>query len=595
MNSMINRVAILLIMGIVAGCGGSGAFTQSTSNTTGTTGGTSTTTTPSLSMSGITLGLSTLSANGTTSVSVTVLDSSGVAYTSPVDIDFSSICSASGKASISSPITTVNGVATSNYLDKGCANTDIITAALASDATVKQTASLVVTPPAAGSIQFVSATPTSITLKGTGGAGLQETSEVKFRVVDAAGNPLSGAGVDFALPAGTPPGGVTLLPSSGTTDTNGEVSTIVSSGSVPGAVRVIATITSSGLQTQSDQLTISTGVAAQDHFSLSADHNIEGWSHDGVTSNINVILSDHFSNPVPDGTTVNFIAEGAQVASSCSTIDGACAVTLTSAELRPTNGRVSVLAYGVGEEGFTDMDGDGYVSSNAERVDSNGASTDLGETWEDYNENGVWDSNEPFIDFNSNGSFDGPDGLYNGILCKSGGAWCSTTKNINVRSQTVIVLSGSTAYTKVSDDPAVLTNHNLFNSFGGTIALDHCTTGVAFANTPVTVFLQVTDLHGNVMPAGTTITATAKNNGTVLIDPSTPVGDSTACVHGDTDFPLCPAGAPDLSPDSIVLSSDATQDSGTLACTNKSTSGYLVIEVTSPKGLKTSTYFSLTD
>ena len=587
MNSMINKLIIIITMAIIAGCGGSGAFTESTSNSAGGGGTTTTTTTTGLSMSSITLGVSTLSANGTTSVSVTVLDSSGVAYTSPVDIDFSSICSASGKASISSPITTVNGVATSNYLDKGCANTDTITAALASDTTVKQTASLVVTPPTAGSIQFVSATPASITLKGTGGAGLQETSEVKFRVVDSAGNPLSGTSVDFSLPAGTPPGGVTLLPSSATTDTNGEVSTIVSSGSVPGAVRVLATVASTGSQTQSDQLTITTGVAAQDHFSLSAAHNIEGWGYDGVTSAISVILSDHFSNPVPDGTTVNFIAEGAQVVGSCSTKDGACAVTLTSAELRPTNGRVSVLAYGVGEEGFTDTDGDGYVSSNTERVDANGASTDMGETWVDYNENGVRDSTEPFIDFNSNGSFDGADGLYNGILCQSGGAWCSTTKNINVRKQDVIVLSGSDAKIKVGTGAVSYTP--------GPIALAHCTNGTVFANTPVKVYIQVTDLHGNIMPAGTTIEASTKNNGTVVIDPSSPVSDGTGCVHGDSDFPLCPAGAPDLTPNSVLLSSDATQNATTLDCTNAQSSGFLVISVTTPKGLKTEAYFTITD
>ena len=549
----------------------------------------------SVTLSPLVIGTNPLSANGTTSLTVTVLDGSGSPYTTPVDVDFASSCSAIGKATISSPVTTTNGVATSNYLDKGCANTDTVTASLTlGGTTLSASANLVVNPASAGSIQFLSASPTNITLKGTGGAGNQETSTVTFKVVDNAGNPKSSATVDFTL--STAVGGIALVPSSATTDSNGEVSTVVSSGSVASAVRVIATVSGTSLQTQSDQLTITTGVPAQDHFSLAATtHAVEGWGFDGVTSILSVILSDHFSNPVPDGTAVNFIAEGAQVGGSCITVDGGCSVTFTSAELRPSNGRVSVLAYGVGEEGFTDTDGDGYVSSNAERVDANGASTDMGETWVDYDESGTRDATEPFIDFDSNGSFDAADGLYNGVLCLSGGAWCNTSnKNINVRRQEVIVLSGSGAFTKISTDPTVLVNPDVFNSFGGTVVLDNCTDGVAFNNNPVTVYLQITDLHGNTMPAGSTVQV-ATTNGNVEVTPATPITDSIGCVHGDSQFTACPAGAPALATSFFIMTSDATQNASTLACTNSKTNGLLTISVTTPKGTTTDTIYSVTD
>lgn len=571
---------------------------------------------PSVSLSALSIGTSPLSANGTTSLTVTVLDGAGAPYTTPVAVAFASNCSAIDKATIGSPITTINGVATSNYLDKGCANTDTVTASLTlGGTTLSSSANLVVQPASAGSIQFISANPETITLKGTGGAGLQETSTVTFRVVDPAGNSLSGATVNFTL--STTVGGLDRTPGSGSTDANGEVSTVVSSGAVATAVRVIASVANTTLQTQSDQLTVSTGVAAQDHFSLAAStHAIEGWDVDGVTSTISVILSDHFSNPVPNGTAVNFIAEGAQIGSSCTTVDGTCNVTFKSANLRLTNGRVSILAYGIGEEGFTDMDGDGYVSSNAERVDANNVSTDMGEAWVDYDESGFYELGEPFIDFSPNGIHDSGDGLYNGVLCKSGNTWCSSTKNINVRRQDVIVLSGSSAVIKASDDlyANVVANPNLFNPLtppsgtrledGKDIQLSACVDGTPFTNTPKTVLFQITDERGNTMPAGTTISASV-TNGTIENEGfSSPIPDNTACVHGDDQFKdaqnndLCPANADKLeeNPGFVVLLSDATQSTdAALKCTNAKKTGTLTITVTSPKGLKTIKSYDVLD
>ena len=90
------------------------------------------------------------------------------------------------------------------------------------------------------SIQFVSATPTSITLKGTGGAGLSETSEVTFRVKDPEGAILAEQPVNFELT--TTVGGITLNPRTVISDEGGLVTTIIQSGSVPTPVRVEASI-----------------------------------------------------------------------------------------------------------------------------------------------------------------------------------------------------------------------------------------------------------------------------------------------------------------------------------------------------------------
>lgn len=562
---------------------------------------------PNVSLSALTIGVSPLSANGTTSVSVTVQDGDGAPYSSPVDVSFSSTCSASDKATLGSPITTVNGVATSNYLDKGCANTDTITASLTvGGTTFTRTATLVVSPPSAGSIQFISASPTLITLKGTGGAGLQETSTVTFKVVDSAGNALSGTTVNFSL--STSVGGLALTTSSATSDSNGEVTVGVSSGSVATAVRVIARVAGSTLATQSDQLTVSTGVPAQDRFSLSAEtHAIEGWSYDNETTDLTVILSDHFGNPAPNGTAVNFISEGAQIEGSCTTTNGQCSVTFTSAELRPSNGRVTVLAYGIGEEGFTDMDGDGYVNDDAERVDANGASTDMGEAWVDYDEDGTRDATEPFINFSVAGYQAAGDGEYNGVLCTANATCSATQSHINVRGSDVIVLSGSSAVIKAATNPAVLNNPDLFDTapnFNGSagplvIGLDACATNAVFDNDPVTVYLQISDVNGNTMPAGTTISVET-TNGTIEVEPASPVPDNIGCVHGDSDFPGCPADAPDLGLYAVVLTSDATQSDNsspppTYTCTNSKASGLLTVTVTSPKGLSTFRSYTVTD
>ncbi|RMH47996.1 MAG: hypothetical protein D6694_01035, partial [Gammaproteobacteria bacterium] len=57
------------------------------------------------------IGQSPISAGGTTTVTVSIVDENGNPFTQPVDVNFSSGCVAQGTATLSSPVTTVNGVA----------------------------------------------------------------------------------------------------------------------------------------------------------------------------------------------------------------------------------------------------------------------------------------------------------------------------------------------------------------------------------------------------------------------------------------------------------------------------------------------------
>lgn len=522
-----------------------------------------------------------LSAFGTTSMTVTI---SG---TSSQTVNFSSICSSSGKAALSSGISTVavGGVQTAvgSYRDNGCASTDTITASI-SGGLATSTGTLTVVSPTAGSIQYVSSVPANISLKGTGGV---EVSLVTFKVLDTGGNPVSGKAVTFGL--STTVGGITLTPNTGvapfdvgtaTSDAKGLVVTSVNAGTFATPVRVTAitcdtnvpppTCTGGNvLATQSSQLSISTGIPSQSSTSLSATtFNIEGWDYDGVTTVLTARLADHFSNPVPDGTAVSFISEGARVDASCITSKGDCSATFNSQNIRPADGRVTVLAYAVGEESFVDRNANGVADKAPanELTDINGVSTDMPEAWVDYNENGVRDPLEPFVDFNSDGQYNGGDGLYNGVLCGalSSAGTCSLTKTINVRQEMVIVLSGSHPfYTGSSFD---FTSAPGYDPLTQTINLFNC-------GGPQTVLVKIVDARGNLMPAGTTVSFEAKGDGRI--------------VSTSGNFPVENANTPIASIPaynySVTLIGDGSI-SQTGVCTDPTPVGALEVTVTTPKG-----------
>ena len=328
----------------------------------------------------------------------------------------------------------------------------------------------------------------------------------------------------------------------------------VNSGTVSTPVRVTAstvdtsTTPATTLTTQSNGLTISTGIPDQDSFSLSATKLfVEDGNADGATTVLTARLADHFNNPVPDGTVVNFISTGGVITASCSTKDSLCSATLTVQDPRPADGRVTVLAYAVGEESFIDRNGNGIADLASEMFDINGNSTDMGEANIESNGTPGYQLGEFFLDFNSNGIWDGPDGLYSGVLCNSAtSSLCpaGTPKTIHVRQSAVIVFSDSTAViTRIS--PAALP-----------IDLGSCPGASS-------VTVRVVDKkNGNPMPTGTTISFEG-GGGVVVAAPSTFTQDNT----GATDYTV------------------NINDGGRVSCA--AGSGAITITVKTPAGVTT--------
>ncbi len=287
----------------------------------------------------------------------------GASVATPVNLALSSACVAAGKATLTpSMATTTTGTATFTYRDAGCGASNITDSLQASivNTSVVKSLSIGLTAPTVSSITFSSATPSTIYLKSS---GLTETSNLIFRVVDTAGNGLPNQSVTLSLL--TASGGLTLDGGSGPvtklSDSLGNVSVLINSGTVPTPVSVKATL-ADGISTVSSGLSIGVGLPSELNFSLSqGTKNIEGYDIDGTPNTYSIIASDRLSNPVPTGTAINFIAEGGQVEPSKTTtlVNGLArtSANYVSAGTRPLDGRVTVLAYALGEESFLDSNG----------------------------------------------------------------------------------------------------------------------------------------------------------------------------------------------------------------------------------------------
>lgn len=201
---------------------------------------------------------------------------------------------------------------------------------------------------AATSLNFVSVDPSdkSIVISGSGGNGRSESAVLRFKAVDKNGNPVKDVIVDFEV---VPSNAVFLNIEKAKSNSDGIVSTSVSSKSTPTAVIIKAVVSGQVVTSQSDQLTVTTGVALQRGFDLSASKYNLNNDISGDKSDIRVAIVDANGNPVSDGVPVIAVADFGRVGSSgrggCTTINGICTVEYQVQNPRPENGQPITVTF----------------------------------------------------------------------------------------------------------------------------------------------------------------------------------------------------------------------------------------------------------
>jgi len=465
---------------------------------------------------GVGIGSGTLSAGGSTSLTINVVSSTNSLVSTGVAVTLTSNCVASQTAKFTdlsgatiSTVNTVNGQATVTYTASGCSGADKITATASLNGVVKTAqATINVAADTVQTIVFVDAAPTLITLKGTGNT---EVSKVRFRVLGSTGAPINGTQVSMAL--NTTVGGLCLADPDNssncastvvqTTDLNGYASVNVQAGLIATPIRVTATVVDTSVSTQSSELRVSTGVPDQDSISISAStFNPESYEVDGVIVEVTMRLADAFNNPPPAGTAVSFWASAGKVDASCITDEkGECKVNFTSQEPRG-DGKVTILGFAQGNESFTDLNGDGFYQSTDL---FNPATNDLAEAFLDSNQNFTYDSaTEPFVDYDKNGVRTTGNGIYNGVLCQTEDINVCTKSGVTIRATQYLVMSSHSIALVVTD------------------------------NGDGTYNVNVSDKNGNAPPNGTTMSIDAAN----LKDASASISGTSGANVGNTIYPV---------------------------------------------------------
>lgn len=494
----------------------------------------------------------TLSAGGTTRLTVNLVNTANTLVTEPTTVTFNSTCYASGEAIFSNEagtptnkITTDNGEASITFKDNGCAKTDAITAtATVNNQISTARASLAIERDTVQAIEYVDNPKAEyISLKGTGGT---ETAQIQFKVTGITGIPVKDVPIHLEL--NTDVGGLCLANSASatcdkstqaTSDKSGVVTVIVRAGTIATPVRITATDKNTNAFTLSSQLTVSTGIPDQDSFGLAADHaNPMGWEYNNKEVKFTVSLGDAFNNPPPVGTAVSFRTDGGRIEPSCTTDkNGDCTVTWWSNSPRDKTyqkypgrerGIVTVLAHAQGNESFTDTDGDGFYTPGEEFDDIGEAALNINSP-----------ADGEYVDFNKDGKYTPADTKYNGVLCRDNDAQQNlcTKNSLIIHKHYTIVMSSNTA---------------------GSITLS----GSGLNRT-----LTISDINGNSMPLGTKVFVLL---GDKVIRATGSVTSST-----ETDF--------DASTVTAVVPSQTTENVFSIIFP---TEGTYTIVVTAPDGIQ---------
>ncbi|MCS7053998.1 MAG: hypothetical protein NZM09_09745, partial [Ignavibacterium sp.] len=193
--------------------------------------------------------------------------------------------------------------------------------------------------------------PASITLVGQTNyqigvreSGDNETTTLTFEVRDSSGRPLdisSSVTVRFLLGA-SPGGGEFIYPTSRKTNSLGQASVGVTSGTKAGVVQVIAEVNKDGRIIRSNPVAVAIhgGLPDINHFSVTPQFvNVPGLVLYGYNNKITAYIGDKYSNPVKPNTVVYFNTTGGIIQGSAvsSGNNPAVSVNLTTAAPNPTH------------------------------------------------------------------------------------------------------------------------------------------------------------------------------------------------------------------------------------------------------------------
>ena len=220
---------------------------------------------------------------------------------------------------------------------------------------------------------------------GVQATGQREDTQLTFTVVDVNGNPLGAHNpVDVTFRLGSRPnGGETITAGPLTTNSEGQVTATLVSGTRSGVVQVIAeTQTSTGTVIRSTpaQVVIHAGLPSQDHFSLLTESRNAAFGI-GATVNWTVMVGDRYGNVVPDGTAIYFTTEGGFIQGAAFTTNGRATAQLQVGSPFPQDGIAVITASTANDDGneisvsgnmifsgspIIDVNPDGFNIPNAE-------------------------------------------------------------------------------------------------------------------------------------------------------------------------------------------------------------------------------------
>ncbi|MBI3328802.1 MAG: Ig-like domain-containing protein [Nitrospinae bacterium] len=320
----------------------------------------------------LTADATSISVGGTTAITAQVLDAVGNKVSDGTAVSFTSSLAGTG---ITPSVTTSKGVATALFSAGTKAGVATVSATSGS---ATAAISITITPGDAGSLEFVSADPTVV---GVRGSALTQKSTITFRARDINGNPVrDGTQVTFTLISGAG-GGETIAPTTVGT-VAGLAATILTSGTVAGPVRVQATVTvgTTTLSSSSTNVSIAGGSPSAAHFGLARQFvNVAGQVFLGIKCSVTALVGDRFGNPVPQDTAVSFETNGGVIGAQGKTDAlGIATTTLVTGPPIPfvasspdagtdaRTGFVTVTSVTQGEETFVDSNGNGVFDGPAE-------------------------------------------------------------------------------------------------------------------------------------------------------------------------------------------------------------------------------------